>query len=564
MTHLRVEHRPDARHDTDAGEAGSAPEGAVSVARRRPLRRRRETGERGETLLRAGVAAVFAVAVFLRFWTPSALWLDEALNVDISKLPVGQIPAALRHDGAPPLYYVMLHYWMKVFGTGDLAARSLAGVIGLLNLPLAYLAGERTGARAWRPPAEVTPSDHARGKTTGWTLTLLLASSPFAVYYDTEARMYALVILLTTTGLLALISLLSRPTPWNWLALAVSASLLLYTHYWAIYLLSVTGCGLVWCAFRGPHRRACRLAVGALVLAALSFVPWVPVFVFQLRHTGTPWATPADFTALVYTVTQFAGGNSDAGRGLALLFFFLAVLALFGAPIGASRVELELRTRRGVRAVTAVIGATLLVAVVLGKLSRSGFADRYTAVLVLPCLLVVAYGTTAIASVRIRRGITAAAVLLGLGAAIPNAFISRTQAGQVAAAILARAHAGDVVAYCPDQLGPAVSRVLDNRFSEVTYPRRTGPDFVDWVDYAKVNEAASPAGFARYVDGLAGSHPVWYVSAPGYLTFGTSCQSIAGDLAAARGPGSEVVAQAPSDTPFEVFEGESLYRYGRR
>ena len=30
------------------------------------------------------------------------------------------------------------------------------------------------------------------------------------------------------------------------------------------------------------------------------------------------------------------------------------------------------------------------------------------------------------------------------------------------------------------------------------------------------------------------------------------------------GSGDEVVAQAPSDTPFEIFEGESLYRYGRR
>jgi 4-amino-4-deoxy-L-arabinose transferase-like glycosyltransferase len=558
---VRVDHLRDARHERDAASADGAPVDATTRARRRPLGRSRS---REEKLFAAGVVLVLAVAAFLRFWTPSALWLDEALNVDISKLPVGQIPAALRHDGAPPLYYVLLHYWMKVFGSGDLAARALAGVTGLANLPLAYLAGERTGSRGWRPAAEISQADRARGKTTGWTLTLLLASSPFAVYYDTEARMYALVILLTTTGLLALVSLLRRPTPWNWLALALSASLLLYTHYWALYLLFVTGCGLVWRAFRGPYRRQCRLAVGALVLAGLSFIPWLPVFVFQLRHTGTPWATPADLTALVFTVTQFAGGNSDAGRGLALLFFFLAVLALFGAPIGASRVELELRTRRGVRAMMAVIGATLLVAVVAGKLSQSGFADRYTAVVVLPCLLVVAYGATTIASVRIRRGVTAAAVLLGLGAAIPNAFISRTQAGQVATAILAKAQPGDVVAYCPDQLGPAVSRVLDNRFTEVTYPRRTGPDFVNWVDYAKVNEAARPAVFARYVTTLAGSHTIWYVFTPGYLTFGMSCESIASDLASLHSPSTVVVAQAPSDTPFEIFEGESLYRYGRR
>ena len=53
---------------------------------------------------------------------------------------------------------------------------------------------------------------------------------------------------------------------------------------------------------------------------------------------------------------------------------------------------------------------------------------------------------------------------------------------------------------------------------------------------------------------------IWYVSAPGYLNFGDDCQVIANDLAATR-PQHEVVGERASDTPFEIFEGESLYRY---
>ena len=33
----------------------------------------------------------------------------------------------LRHDGAPPLYYALLHFWIDVFGLGNLAVRSLSG-----------------------------------------------------------------------------------------------------------------------------------------------------------------------------------------------------------------------------------------------------------------------------------------------------------------------------------------------------------------------------------------------------------------------------------------------------
>lgn len=539
---------------------------------------------REDVALAGAVVVVLALAVWLRLWTPSQLWLDEALTVNIAHLPLGQIPAALRRDGAPPLYYLLLHAWTAVFGTGNLAARSLSGVIGLVNLPLAFVAGRRVGSRWWRGD-EMAAEDRRRGAIVGWTVMLLLATSPFAVYYDTESRMYALVILLTTTGLLAMTSLLRRPSVGSFAGLALSAAALLYTQYWALYLLAALGAGLAWCALRGPQARSCRIALAALSTGAILFLPWVPNFLFQLRHTGTPWATPADWTALVFTVTQFAGGNSTAGRALALLFFFLGMLALLGAGLGGSRVELELRTRPGVRALASAAAATLILAVALGKLTGSAFADRYTAVVVLPCLLVAAYGVTAISSTTLRRAVTGLAVVLGLAAAVPNAFISRTQAGQVATAISSRARSGDVVAYCPDQLGPAVSRALagdrarpasvevatalgsaggpPGHLLELTYPRRTGPQFVDWIDYAKVNGSASPLAFARYLALLAGPHhAIWYVSAPGYLTFGAACESIAADLGTLDRPGKQVLGQAPSDTPFEIFEGESLARYG--
>src|SRR5208282_157031 len=97
------------------------------------------------------VALVVAAGIFLRFYTHSALWLDEALTVDRSHLPVGQIAGSLKEDGAPPLYYYLLHYWMDLFGQSDLATRSLSGVIGVATLPVAWLAGLRFGGRvaAW-------------------------------------------------------------------------------------------------------------------------------------------------------------------------------------------------------------------------------------------------------------------------------------------------------------------------------------------------------------------------------------------------------------------------------
>ena len=505
------------------------------------------------------------------------MWLDEALTVNIARQPLHLIPGLLRHDGAPPLYYVVLHVWMKLFGTSDLGARSLSGVIGVLSLPAAWAAGYQVGSQSWRPANSVgdrgapdapspeagllAPSREQAGRQVAWTATLLVASSPFAVYYDTEARMYSLVILLSALGVVAYVAILRKPTVLNALALAAVTCGLEYSHYWALYLVATAAVGTAFFARAGARARSFRVALLALGVGTCAFLPWVPTFLFQLHHTGTPWATPADFTALVYTFTQFAGGDSDAGRALALVLAFLGLLAIAGSALDDRRGVLDLRTRPGVRAPALLAVGTLLVAVIAGKLSGSTFADRYSAVILIPCLLVVAYGVTVLAGRRVRQGVVALAVVLGLAASVPNAFLTRTQAGQVASAILARAAAGDVVAFCPDQLGPAVSRELGYRLDEVAFPRADPPEIVNWVDYASTVEHASVSRFVKLVVSRAGpAGTIWYVWAPGYLNFGNDCQAIANGLAESR-PQQGVVAERGSDTPFEIFEGENLYRY---
>lgn len=523
-------------------------------------------GSRWDFAVRAAVVVTIAVAIWLRFWTPSALWLDEALTVDIARAPLGHIPALLRDDGAPPLYYYLLHSWMSVFGQSNLAARSLAGVLGVINLPVAWLTGHRIGSRSWTlesASADEQAARRDRGRTAGWAVTLLLATSPFAVYYSTEARMYALAILLGTLTLWSLTYMLARPTIWNALALAAVISASLYTHYWALYSTAVLGVGLAYCAWRGPYRRACTCGVGSLVVAGLSFLPWVPTLLFQARHTGTPWAAPAQLTAVIFTVTQFAGGDSDFGRALAVMFFFFAVLAAFGTPMGRWLVVLDIRTRPGVRAIGVGVFATIVLGLLGGRIDGATFADRYTSFALFPALVALGYGFTALGDRRTRQGFLAATVLFGFLAAVPNAYISRTGAGQVGAAIAAQAHAGDVVAYCPDQLGPAVSRVLGGRYDEITFPRSAPPEIVDWVNYLQVVGGASTEKFVAKVETLAGRiGSVFYVWAPGYNGYGSKCQTILHDFAAWPAHHYKVVLETlKSDTPFEIYEGSTLDRF---
>ena len=53
-------------------------------------------------------------------------WVDESMSIGIASHPISEIPTVLRQDGTPPLFYVLLHVWMRLFGTGEQATASLS------------------------------------------------------------------------------------------------------------------------------------------------------------------------------------------------------------------------------------------------------------------------------------------------------------------------------------------------------------------------------------------------------------------------------------------------------
>jgi hypothetical protein len=173
---------------------------------------------------------------------------------------------------------------------------------------------------------------------------------------------------------------------------------------------------------------------------------------------------------------------------------------------------------------------TLFAAIAGGILTSSAFSSRYAAVVFLPFLLLVALGTTTLLNPRVRVVIVALAVAAGLVSSAQNVTTQRTQAGQVAAAINAEAKPGDIIAFCPDQLGPAVYRQIQDpsQYDMITFPRRTGPQIVDWVDYATAVSHADPNAFADTIFQQAGTgRHIWLVWYPMYQTYQTKCETIA-------------------------------------
>jgi hypothetical protein len=158
--------------------------------------------------------------------------------------------------------------------------------------------------------------------------------------------------------------------------------------------------------------------------------------------------------------TDWGGGPNGEAQFLGLGIFLLMVLAITGKSLDSWRIELDMRTRAGVRTEAAMAALTLTLAMAVAYLTQSAFAPRYTAVLVPLGILIAAWGVKVFLDPRVRAGVLVLLALFGLLNGIRIDRAQRTQGGIIARYISEQGDPGDVVAFCPDQLGPATMRSL--------------------------------------------------------------------------------------------------------
>ena len=165
---------------------------------------------------------IFILALALRLFHlgDQNLWYDENLTVAVSQSKGAELFKALElESNKPPLYFLMMQAWVKE-GTSEFWIRLPSAICGTLTCLLALALGQELF-----------------GKRRGWLLGLLLAVSPFHVYYSQEARMYALLGLTGTAALLFTCWFCKSPTWRNAGLYLVAATLSCYTFTYGVFLL---------------------------------------------------------------------------------------------------------------------------------------------------------------------------------------------------------------------------------------------------------------------------------------------------------------------------------------
>ncbi len=183
----------------------------------------------------------------LLFFTQS-FWRDEAFTAIMSKQSFLNIIVTTAKDFNPPLYYFLVHIWMSIFGSGEIALRSLSFLFywGIIYIIYLFL-------------IEVLKLSQKKSII----YILLCVINPFLLYYAFEARMYEMLAFLATLSYFALYTKRKK-------TYLVATVLGLYTHYFMVFVVLSQ---IIFLFFQ--KTKTLKKTFKLMMMPVLLFIPWI-------------------------------------------------------------------------------------------------------------------------------------------------------------------------------------------------------------------------------------------------------------------------------------------------
>lgn len=238
--------------------------------------------------------------------------------------------ALVHMDAAIGLYYALLHVWISIFGGSEFAARALSATFATLTIPLAYLLIRRMTSNRIALMASI-----------------LCAVNPMFLYFAREARVYSLVIAVSTLGLLLLYRAIDRDRRVDWIAFATILIVLAYLQILTVLFVPTYALIL---ASQKPTMRSWRrlgLSIFGVVAACIPLAQIVAhndasdlahlvrpnvSLLFQAisKFGGSLWGALVGVFLIGYGVSARAQKHRDASTvWLLTLCFLLPILTLW-------------------------------------------------------------------------------------------------------------------------------------------------------------------------------------------------------------------------------------------
>jgi uncharacterized membrane protein len=311
-----------------------------------------------------------------------ALWVDEAISYLTATMPLPLILNNTVQSSHPPLYYLLLHYWLPLWPDHDLFLRLFSLFWGILLLPALY----------W------LTMEIIENRRLAFLAVLFAAVSPFYLLYSNELRMYTQQLFLITLAAAAYLK--ARETDlWRWWLLFGGAALAaLYTHLFTVFFLLGVG---VHALILQQDRRALWWTVGIGAGLFVLFLPWVFVLLAETQaELGSMRPLATDATLVDFNPVKPLTTLSFLLFGLSLSTVYAGMALFLSLALTVMTVLELLKTRRNGGTDRTLLFPIVVVVAVIGLphviyFLRPFFLPERTMAAALPFLIVlISWGVT--------------------------------------------------------------------------------------------------------------------------------------------------------------------------
>ncbi len=284
------------------------------------------------------IIAVILFGLLLRVYQLGEIscGIDELITVFNSLLFIsghylGSLAAYWFSVGHFPTYFLMMHYWIKLFGMGEFALRLPSAIFGVFSIYLVFLLGKRLFDRK-----------------TSLLASYLFAASTASIFYSQYARPYSMVVCFVLLSFLSFLRALERNTLYSW---AGYAAITLFTLLLSASALPILICQALFLAIAWPHYRgrvSLKRASVAFSLITVTYLPFLlKVFLPNIENGKVrplSWLPLPSLGTLVNIFDIFGGKLiiddvayvPDSGLSLlkgifGVVLFLLCLLGIFSA-----------------------------------------------------------------------------------------------------------------------------------------------------------------------------------------------------------------------------------------
>lgn len=249
---------------------------------------------------------VLQLLVTLPFINSFPIDLDEPFSIFYAQQDLSDMMSVFTEENNPPLHFILLHFWIKLFGISPIAVRSLSLLFSVLTIPVLYNFAKK-----------IIKKEFA-------ILTVgLFIFSTYLHYHALEARTYTLFTLLSLMVFNECYNFIFTKKG-NYFKLGLLNALLLYNHYLSGYIVFVEIL-IMFIFHRNFLKKSFYGIVKSFIITLILYLPGAYLFIIRLKHfssNGT-WVSKPDWTDLYYTFVKLF--NSE----LVFYIYVLLILILF-------------------------------------------------------------------------------------------------------------------------------------------------------------------------------------------------------------------------------------------